>query len=125
MNPLKNALMGFATTVLASFLVALVFAFLFRFPIPFVGYIGLFAELSPYSIGVLKTIKSVVIAWWFYGILGGYLVLGISGIITGLYIGHKFSDSDNKNKRIIIGSIAISAIPVFVLSLLDFVIGPW
>ena len=125
MNQLKNALIGFTTAVLASLLVAIVFAFLFRFPIPFVGYIGPFTELSPYSLGVLKTIEAVVIAWWFYGILGGYIILGFGGITTGLYLGHKYADATNKNNMVVIWSTVISAIPVFVLSILDFLVGPW
>ena len=125
MNQLKNAFIGLITAYIASFVAAILFAYIFRFPIPFSGYIGPFGELSSYSTDFIETIKSVLIAWWFYGILGGYIILGLGGIGTGLYIGHKYADATNKNRFILFWSAVLSAIPVFILAILDFLIGPW
>ncbi|MEX2165024.1 MAG: hypothetical protein WD823_12385 [Sulfuricaulis sp.] len=74
----------------------------------------------------IEVLQSVFVAWVFYGIFGGLIILVLCGAITGIIIGKKYSGSKhNKNKMIILWSSVISAIPVFLLSVLDFIIGPW
>ena len=120
-----NALKGVTTALISSLLIAILFAYLFRLPIPMGGYIGPFGEFSTYGIGVIDAVKSVLIAWVFYGMFGGFIILSLCGAITGMLVGRKYSKSNNKNKMIILWSIIISTIPVFVLSILDYIIGPW
>ena len=120
-----NALKGIATAVVSSFLIALVFAYLFRIPIPLGGYIGPFAEVSSYGINVIDVVGMVFMAWVFYGIFGGMIVLPVCGVITGVVVGRKYSGSNKKNKMIILWTTAVTFVPVFILSILDYLIGPW
>lgn len=117
-----NGLKGAITALVSSLLTAILFAFVFRVPIPFGGYVGPFGE---FSMGPVETIKSVSLAWVFYGVLGGFIVLPISGLFVGLLVGQKYSGSARKNRMIILWAIGISAIPVLLLSVLDYIIGPW
>jgi len=89
------------------------------------GYIGPFGEISTYDSSIIEILKSVFIAWVFYGIFGGYIILTMCGVITGIYTGHKYSGSSNKNRMIVFWTALISAISVFILSILDYIIGPW
>ena len=121
MNALKGAIVALAS----SLIVALLFAYLFRIPIPFGGYIGPFGKISTYSMAIADVLKSVLVAWVFYGIFGGFIILPVFGAVTGEYIGRKYAGSKNKNKIILLWSFVVSAIPVFILSILDYLIGPW
>ena len=47
------------------------------------------------------------------------------GAITGKIAGQKYSESSKKNRMIVMWSFIASAIPVFLLSTLDYIIGPW
>jgi len=121
MDELKGAI----TALVSSLLAAILFAFIFRVPIPFGGYIGPFGEFSTYNMGAVEVIKSVSFAWVFYGVLGGFIVLPLSGVFIGTVVGQKYSRSEHKNRMIIMWAIGISTILVFLLSILDFIIGPW
>ncbi len=90
-----------------------------------VGHIGPLGEVSTYGTSMIDVVKSVAIAWGFYGMLGGFIILFLCGAITGALIGRKYSQTNNKNIMIVLWSIMISTIPVFVLSILDYIIGPW
>ena len=125
MNKVMNALKGAIISVVSSLIAAILFAYLFRIPIPMGGYIGPFGEISTYSIEVVDVLKYVFVAWVFYGMFGGFIILPTFGAITGAIIGGKYSDSKNKNRIIVLWSIMISTIPVFILSILDYIIGPW
>jgi len=120
-----DALKGIVTAAVASFFIALLFAYLFRLPIPLGGYIGPFGEFSSYSMGVVGVLQAVFIAWVFYGIFGGFIVLPLCGAITGVVVGRKYSGSDKKNKMNILWTTTITFIPIFILSILDYIIGPW
>ena len=91
------------------------------------GMIGPFGELNSFEISPIAVLQGVFMAWMFYGIfLGGHITLAFCGAITGIVIGNKYSKSKNiKNKMIVLWSVTISVIPVFFLSILDFIIGPW
>ena len=120
-----DALKGIATAAVSSYFIALLFAYLFRIPIPFGGYIGPFAEVSSYGINVVDVAGMIFVAWIFYGIFGGFIVLPFCGAITGVLVGRKYSGSSKKNKMIILWTTAVTFIPVFLLSILDYIIGPW
>lgn len=121
-----NAAKGGVVAIVSSFLIAVLFASLFRLPIPFGGYIGPFGEVSPYDLGITGLVKLVTGAWVFYGgFLGGYIVLFVLGAASGAWIGRKCSNSNRKNRLIFIGSIVVSTVCVFALSILDYLIGPW
>ena len=120
-----NALKGAIIAVVSSLLLAILFAYLFRIPIPMGGYIGPFGEFSTYHIGVVEVLKSVFVAWVFYGMFGGFIILVSCGAITGVIIGRKYDGSNNKDRMIALWSTFITTILVFVLSTLDYIIGPW
>lgn len=120
-NMIKGAIFALAS----SFLAALLFSYVFRLPIPMAGYIGPFGIVSTYGISVVDVLISVLVAWLFYGILGGFIILPLLGAVTGECVGRIFAESESKNKMILLWSFLISAIPVFILSILDYLIGPW
>lgn len=119
---MHDALRGMVIAIKDSLLMVVLFACLFRFPIPFIGYVGPFGEVSAYSIHM---VVPLLIAWVFYGLFGGFFILASCGAMTGMIIGHIYSESDYKNRMISVWTIVISTIPIFVLSILDFIIGPW
>jgi hypothetical protein len=75
-----NALKGLVFTVIFSVLIAILFAYLFRLPIPLGGYIGPFGEVSTYNINPIEVVKMVLLAWVFYGMFGGFIILALCGI---------------------------------------------
>ena len=121
MDELKGAIAALASSLLA----AILFAFVFRVPIPFGGYIGPFGEFSTYNMGAVDVIRTVSFAWAFYGILGGFIVLSLSGVLVGTLVGQKYSGSEHKNRMIILWAIGIGTALVFLMAILDFIIGPW
>ncbi len=46
------------------------------------GIIGPYG-LSLEGVGILEIIQMVTIAWVFYGILGGFVVLAVGGVVAG------------------------------------------
>ena len=121
-----NALKGAFFAVASSLLIAVLFAYLFRLPIPMGGYIGPFSEVSTYGLSVVEVLKLVLIAWKIYGLMfGGLIILSLCGAITGVLTGRKYSESKNKDRVILLYSAIVSTIVIFILSILDYVIGPW
>lgn len=120
-----DALKGAIIALVSGLLVALLFAYLFRLPIPMGGYIGPFGEISTFSTPPVDVFKAVFVAWLFYGMFGGFITLLACGAITGAYVGRKYAKAKNKNKIIVWSCVAVSTIPVFILSILDHIIGPW
>ena len=122
---MMDALKGAIVALMSGLLAALLFAYLFRIPIPLGGYIGPFGEISTFSTPAVDVFKAVFVAWVFYGMFGGFIILLACGAITGAYVGRKYAKAENKNKMIVLSCMAVSAIPVFILSILDHLIGPW
>jgi len=125
MDNVINAFKGTITAVISSLLIAILFAYLFRFPIPMGGYIGPFGQFSSYDSNVIDTIKSILVAWAFYGVFGGFIILSLFGAIIGILIGKKYSHLVIKNKMILYSSSSISIVAIFILSILDYIIGSW
>ena len=123
-----NIFKGILSAFIASFLLAIIFAFLFRFPVPLAGYVGPVDAISTYpnEIGdIYETISDVSIAWLFYVAFWGFAALILAGGVTGYYIGKKYSNSERKNVKIFIWSFVVTVVPVFFLSISDYIIGPW
>ncbi len=120
----KGALKGAIFTVVLSLMMALLFAYLFRLPVPMVGNIGPFGDLSSYKVNIFEVFRSVLMAWLFYG---GFLVFPVLGALSGfLADGHFFaSDKNNKNKIIFKWCIISAFVPIFLLSISDYIFGPW
>lgn len=120
-----NALKGAIIAVVSSLFVAILFAYTFRLPIPMAGMLGPLGDLNPYGESVFGIVQSVIIAWLFYGAFGGFVVVAIFGAIAGFVAGRKNANLRNKNSRIVLWSVIASCIPVFFLSTLDYMVGPW
>jgi len=120
-----NALKGVIGAISSSLIVAILFAYIFRIPIPLGGYIGPFGELTNHNIAIIETIRMVFLSWVFYGLFGGFIVLSILGAGTSYIAGRRCRSSGRKNKQIFTWSSAAGVIPVFILSILDYIIGPW
>ena len=108
---IKGAIIG----VLGSFPLAALCALVFRFPIPFGGYMSGTEAVVPTMIAVL-----------FYGALGGFGVQALLGGLGG-FLGARYAPPDKTRIRThaVALSLAGSAIGVFVLAILDKIIGPW
>jgi hypothetical protein len=122
---MTDALKGAIVALVSSFFVALLFAYLFRLPVPMGGMIGPFGEFSTYGMAIGDVFMSVIFAWVFYGIFGGFIILPLCGAIAGVAAGRKYSGTNGRNRMIVLWSGVISTIPVLALSTLDYVMGPW
>lgn len=89
------------------------------------GCIGPFGAISPYDKSPLYIVRAVVLAWAFYGVFGGFIILSLSGGVAGAWAGRIHSKSKKKDRILILWSLVAGTIPVFVLSILDWIIGPW
>ena len=105
-------LVGSLLAILASFPIAAVTALVFRFPIPF----------GSYASGVDAVVPSLY-ATAFYGMLGGFVVQGALGGIAALLA----TASGDKRNWFHSGLAAMAAaVPaVLLLSVLDWIVGPW
>lgn len=121
-----DVLKGTIIAVVASLPVAILFALIFRLPIPLGGYIGPFGEIGVYDFGAVELLKAVFLAWVFYGMSGGFIILSVLGAITGVIVSRKYSELVGiKNKMIALWATIITTIPILLLSILDYIIGPW
>ena len=117
-----NIFKGITVTAFLSLVVALLFAFIFRLPIPMGEIIGPFGEHNSTN-NFIETIQMAFTAWVFYGFLGGFIVIAIFGGFAG-YLVSKSSDVKS-NFKIIQYSFIAGLIPILFISTLDFIIGPW
>jgi hypothetical protein len=120
-----DSIRGAIVALTSSILVALLFAYTFRIPIPMVGMLGPLGAFNPYSMGLSEVLTAVAVAWLFYGLFGGFMILPVFGAIAGHVASQKFSAARNKNKMVVLWAALAGVIPVFGLSILDFIIGPW
>ncbi|TWT80148.1 hypothetical protein CA13_15610 [Planctomycetes bacterium CA13] len=97
-----------------AFPIGMFFALVYRFPIPFAGYRSGFEAVVPSLMAVL-----------FYGVLGGFVVLGIAGAIGGVVIGLLPGTRRSKHVMLFSCSAALTTCGLFVLAILDKIIGPW
>ncbi len=120
-----NAIRGAIIAVISSLFISMLFAYIFRFPIPMGGLVGPVGGINPYGINVFEQMQAVFFAWVFYGAFGGFIVVPAFGAIAGFIVGRKRAGSENKNRLIMLWSTVASGIPVLFLSTLDYIIGPW
>ncbi|MEO0909604.1 MAG: hypothetical protein AAFX96_04445 [Pseudomonadota bacterium] len=122
MSKFSIILLAAVSTLLASIFWTFVFAFSYRIPVPFAGYAGPFGEIGIFEISQERgIITSILFVWYFYTMLGGFLIHLIIIAISAVS-GWRFPDK--RNATIVIASL-LSFIPVFILSFLDQIIGQW
>lgn len=120
-----NAVKGSFIAILSSLISAVIFAYLFRLPIPLAGTIGPFGDFSSYDADVSEVLTSVALAWVFYGAFGGFIVIPLFGAMAGYVAGKRKSSPEHKNRDIALWSILAGGVPVLFISTLDYLIGPW
>jgi hypothetical protein len=90
-------------------------ALVYRFPIPFAGY-GSGIQSVGYAMGAVI----------FYGFIGGFPLLALTGALTGALVSHfKSPPLSHPWKDLLLPSLGVDLILLFILSVLDKVIGPW
>ncbi|MBS1784365.1 MAG: hypothetical protein JST24_02930 [Acidobacteria bacterium] len=120
-----NLLKGAIVALVSSYFISLLYAFTFRFPIPFAGLIGPQGTFGTANMSVLSVCAFVLVAWAVYGLLGGFLVVAAMGAGAGYLVGRLSPAKDARNLRIILSCTLVTFIPITFLSTLDFLIGPW
>lgn len=104
--------------LLAAPLVAAFVALIYRFPIPFSGY-----ESGP------RAFTRAFFAGLLYEAFGGFLVVGLCGIVAGIIASRiaKEIEADWKSSLLLAFAFALAADvpPVLLLAMLDKIVGPW
>lgn len=115
-SPWRWALAGALWSVASTFPIAALTALLFRFPVPFVGYLSGITAVVPALIAVL-----------FYGVLfGGLILLGGLGAIGGLVAGTACKHDQRRCKLATrLWSLFVTTTGLLILAVLDKIIGPW
>ncbi len=112
----RATLRGAWIAVIAALPIAALLGLLFRFPVPFGTIEG----------GIVHVIPSLF-AVVFYGVfLGGFVVLAIGGAIGGV-VAYFACHADRSSVLRLTNFLAIgfSSVALFLLSILDWIIGPW
>jgi hypothetical protein len=112
----KFAMMGAAWSVVSAFPIAGVMGLIFRFPVPFVGYVSGYEAILP-----------AMLAVFFYGVLlGGLLLVGVLGAIAGAVSANLSGPLVQHQRRAVrITSLVITTVCLFLLAILDWIVGPW
>jgi hypothetical protein len=115
-SPAAAFLWGALTAVLGTFPLAVLCALVFRFPVPFGGYMT-----GP------ESVIPVLIAVVFYGALfGGFIVQAMLGGVGGLAAQRWGGPDRRRIARLRTMLALLGAAPgVFTLAILDKLIGPW
>ena len=96
----------------ASFPLAALAALVFRFPIPFGSYMSGIGAVIP-----------ALFAAGFYGVIGGFAVQAILGGAAGVMAAR--TGAANR-RRAVLTCAVLAALPgLLILSILDWIIGPW
>ena len=109
---IRYFLAGAAIAVAATFPLAALAALVFRFPIPFGSYMS-----------GLRAVVPALFAAAFYGVLGGFVVQALLGGIAGVMAARSGAPD---RRRAVLTYAVLAALPgVLILSVLDWIIGPW
>lgn len=97
------------------FIHAPIVACLYRFPVPFAGYVS-----GP------SALIGAVFATFFYGVLlGGFFPVAVVGAIGGVIIKSALGDDPQVLRFAKVCGIIVSLAGVLLLAVLDKLIGPW
>ena len=108
-------LAGALSTILLVFPLAALCVSLFRFPVPFAGY------ESGWS-----AVPDAMVAVRFYGSLGGFVLLALSGAVGGA-VAHRIGTPDRRRvwRWTVSLAAAVAGCAVLLLATLDYIVGPW
>lgn len=108
----KGSLFGALVCIALTFPVAGALAIIYRFPVPFAGYVS----------GVSR-VHYAMVAVLCYGAIGGFPLLAfLGGLAGGIMAKGKETLPWNE---IVLSCLLIDVVALFVLSILDKIIGPW
>ncbi|MBB6440458.1 hypothetical protein [Phycisphaera mikurensis] len=111
----EAAWLGAFAAIVWTFPIVALFALLYRFPIPFAGYMTGPAAVPPAMLAVL-----------FYGALGGVFVQLLAGLGAGVAAWWWARPNRSRSNRYAVALAALAAVPgVLLLAVLDHLIGPW
>jgi hypothetical protein len=112
----KCILLGAGITVVMAFPVAGLLALVYRFPVPFAGYVSGFSAVGYAMVGVV-----------IYGLLGGFPLLALLGGLAGAVAARRMDSGEGKLqwKWLLLPSLIIDLAALFCLAILDKIIGPW
>ena len=109
---IRYLLAGAAIAVAATFPLAAIVALVFRFPIPFASYMSGPRAVVPALFGAA-----------FYGVIGGFVVQALLGGIAGVMASR--SGAPDRRRAVLTYSVLAALPGVLILSVLDWIIGPW
>ena len=115
-SPWRSALTGATWSVVSTFPIAAITASLFRFPVPFAGYLSGINAVLPAMVAVL-----------IYGVLlGGFVLLGVLGAIGGLVAATTLKFDQPRCAWVArLWALLVSTTSILILAFLDKIIGPW
>lgn len=108
--------------ILFNWVTSIAFVLLFRYPIPFYGYIG--PNSVNGSVSFERAINSGSSAFGFYGLLGGFLLIGFMSFILAKTANRLTKQNPSNYWYILVITLPAFCWSLF-LSTLDFMIGPW
>ena len=113
---IRSALMGATWSIVSAFPIAGFIALVFRFPVPFAGYVSGIEAVIPAMLAVI-----------FYGIvMQGLILVGVLGAISGVVTAKLMGPAAQHQRRAVrLVSLAITTFCLFILAILDKIIGPW
>src|SRR5687768_12403390 len=107
--------LGVITACLGAFPAASLVALVYGFPVPFGG-----------KLHGLGAINKVAFAVLFYGLLGGFVVLAIAGVVAAsVAFARSHGDAGKARRLTLIFALSASLICAIGLAVLDLFIGPW
>lgn len=106
---------GVLLAIASTFPLTVLIAFIFRFPVPFVGYMSGPAAVIPALTGLAV----------YGGLLGGFILVGVAGGLAGLLATVMVDDAVHRVWLIRCLSVGSSLMILLLFSILDRIIGPW
>lgn len=111
----RMLLLGACCSIFGVFPLAALVALVYGFPVPFVGKGRGLKVVIPSQVAVL-----------IYGIMGGFVILGLAGAGAGaVAMRAGGSDARRITRLCVTLSLLVSAVLVILLAILDLIIGPW
>jgi len=117
-----DTLKGIASFSFGIYVWSVFFSLFYRFPSPMVGYVGPYGEFES---TIASSFGSAAIAFIFYSIVGGFIVIFPVGAACGNFIKSRFSHLASRKVHHLVCGLAVGFVPVLVLATLDYIIGPW
>jgi hypothetical protein len=120
----KAILRGILWVFAWVFPAALAVGALYRFPVPFRGYVSGAELFQEGPTGTMELIWMLLQAVLYDTVYGGFIVLAILGSVAGL-IGWRLGRPDRVNRYTRNIALGLALAAAVVLSVLDKIVGPW